>query len=68
MTQSDMVTGFVELSASNGYAEASEVGDNGLINHIKTAEHPMIRTVQYKDDPSLALKALVEQIASDQIS
>lgn len=67
VTQSEMVTGFVELSASNGYAEASEVGDNGLINHIKTAEHPMIRTVEYKDDPSLTLKSLVEKIASDQI-
>lgn len=35
VTQSEMVTGFIELSASNGYAEASEIGENGMINHIK---------------------------------
>lgn len=65
VTQSEMITGFVELSASNGYAEASEIGENGAIQHIKTAEHPMVRVVQYTDDPTLALKGLVKSIASE---
>lgn len=64
VTQSELVTGFIELSASNGYAEASEIGENGVINHIKTAEHPMIRVVEYIDDPSSELKEMARKIAN----
>lgn len=63
-----MVTGFIELSASNGYAEASEIGENGMINHIKTTEHPMIRVVDYIDEPSSKLKEMVKGIASGDIN
>lgn len=68
VTQSEMVTGFIELSASNGYAEASEIGENGMINHIKTTEHPMIRVVDYIDEPSSKLKEMVKGIASGDIN
>lgn len=68
VTQSEMVKGFVELSASNGYAEASVVSENGLITNIKTVEHPMIKMVQYTDDPASELKNIVKKIASGEIS
>lgn len=68
VTQSEMITGFVELSASNGYAEAGEVGDNGVIYTIKTAEHPVLKVVDYVDDPGPGLKEMVRKIASDENS
>ncbi len=64
VTQSDMIGGFVQLSASNGFVEASEIDENGKINNIKTIDHPMIRNIQYVDDPIPQMENLVKSIAN----
>lgn len=63
VTQSDMVTGFVELSASNGYAEASEIDEKGAIHRIQTIDHPMVKVVEFIDNPISALKEMIQSIA-----
>lgn len=63
VTQSEMVTGFVELSASNGYVEASEIDDKGAIHHIRTIDHPMVKVIEFIDNPIASLKKMIQSIA-----
>ena len=63
VTSSEMVSGFVELSASNGHAEASEVTSNGTIVPINTLDHPMIKTIEYIDSPIPEMEKLVKIMA-----
>ena len=63
VTRSEMITGFVELSASNGYVEASEIDEKGAIHPIRTIDHPMVKVVEFIDSPISALKKMIRSIA-----
>lgn len=63
VTQSEMIQGFVELSASNGYAEASEINQNGKVVPINTQDHPMVKLIEFVESPITAMKNLVKQLA-----
>lgn len=63
VTQSEMIQGFVELSASNGHTEASEVSPSGRIIPINTQDHPMVKVVEFIDSPISAMKSLVKRLA-----
>jgi len=52
LSETEMLTSIVELSASNGYAEATDYDNNGVSRKIKTVDHPLIETVSYVDDPT----------------
>jgi hypothetical protein len=68
ISKSEMVKGFIKLSASNGYAEASEIEEDGTITHITTQDHPLINTVSYIDDGlGVKLKDFVKRIAHKEI-
>lgn len=63
LSKNGMAQGFVRLSASNGYAEASIVEDNGNVVTVKTEDHPVIRDIRYQnDDPTPALRQLVQSM------
>lgn len=63
VTRSEMIQGFVELSASNGYAEASEINQNGKVVPINTQDHPMVKLIEFVESPITAMKNLVKQLA-----
>ena len=63
VTQSEMIQGFVELSASNGHAEASEINQNGKIVPVNTQDHPMVKIIEFLESPISAMKHKMKQLA-----
>lgn len=66
LSNTEMLTAIVELSASNGYAEATDYENNGASRNIKTVDHPLIETISYVDDPTLELEKVVKSISNDE--
>lgn len=66
LSEGEMLAAIVELSASNGYAEATDYEDGGASRNIKTIEHPLIKPVSYIDDPTLELEKIVKAISNDE--
>lgn len=62
VTQSEMIRGFVELSASNGYAEASEITSNGKIVSINTQNHPLVKVIEFMESPISGIKSFLKQL------
>lgn len=65
IADSDMIKGFVELSASNGYAEATETDSIGVSRKIKTIDHPMVRRIDFYDDPLLEMEKLARSLSNE---
>lgn len=64
IADSEMIKGFVELSASNGYAEATETDSTGVSRKIKTIDHPMVRKIDFYDDPKSAMEELAQLLSN----
>ncbi len=60
-----LISGAVELSASMGFVEAIESKQRGGSRKIKTIDHPMVRAIEYEDNPAPAMRRLVQSIAND---
>lgn len=56
---SNLIKGFLRLSASNGYAEAIESKKRGKAKLIKTEDHPLVERVEFREDPIRPLAQLL---------
>lgn len=65
VSQSEMARGYLHLSRSNGYAEASLVNEDGSINRLNTKEHPRIESVVYEGNPINALESKAQEISNN---
>ena len=65
IANSELISGAVELSASMGFVEAIESKQRGGSRKIKTIDHPMVRAIEYEDNPAPAMRRLVQSIAND---
>lgn len=63
--QSEMARGYIHLSRSNGYVEASLLNNNGSIDRINTKEHPRVEGIAYEGDPITALESKVQEISNN---
>lgn len=48
-----------------GFVEAIESKQRGGSRKIKTIDHPMVRAIEYEDNPAPAMRRLVQSIAND---
>lgn len=64
ISNSPMLQGYVQLSSSNGFTEAVVLENDGSGRTIRTDEHPLVKTIQYAEDPLPALKELVNTVVT----